>query len=367
VIDADQAGNADYNAAPEASQSVTIAKALQTIAITSTTTPVVGGSYTVTATASSGLPVSLSLDPSSKAGACSLNGAIVSFTGGGACVIDANQTGNAAYDAATQAQQSLTVTLQGQTIKFTSTAPTNPTVGATPYTVTASATSNLPITFSIDSSSTVGACSVSGALVTFTGVGACVIDANQAGDGTYNPAPQVQQPITIIKQNQTVAFTSAPPTATVGGTYAVTANASSGLPVAFTLDSGSSGCSLSGSTVSFTAAGTCVIDANQAGNATSNAATQVQQSLTVTQAKTVVTLTFDDGYKNMIKNVLPVMQQDGLHGTFYIISGAINASSQNVTNANYMTWADLQTLYKDGNEIAGHTVLHEDLPDVSTH
>jgi peptidoglycan/xylan/chitin deacetylase (PgdA/CDA1 family) len=197
VIDANQAGNASYNAAPQASQTVTITKALQTIAITSTTNPVVGGSYTVVATASSGLPVSLSIDSSSKAGACSLNGATVSFTGGGACVIDANEAGNAAYDVATQVQQALTVSLQGQTIKFTSTAPINPPLGATPYTVTASATSNLPVTFSVDSSSTVGACSVSGALVTFTDAGACVIDANQAGNGTYSPAPTMQQPITV--------------------------------------------------------------------------------------------------------------------------------------------------------------------------
>jgi hypothetical protein len=41
-------------------------------------------------------------------------------------------------------------------------------------------------------------------------------------------------------------------------------------------------CSISGTTVSFTAAGTCVIDANQAGNANYNAAPQVQQSFTVT-------------------------------------------------------------------------------------
>ena len=132
------------------------------------------------------------------------------------------------------------------------------------------------------------------------------------------------------------------------------------MPVTLTLDGGSAGCSLSGSTVSFTAAGTCVIDANQAGNAAYNAASQAQQSLTITQAKTVVTLTFDDGYANMIKNVLPVLQKDQLHGTFYIISGAIN------TDSNYMTWNQLQTLYQDGNEIGSHTVLHEALPQVNT-
>jgi hypothetical protein len=88
----------------------------------------------------------------------------------------------------------------------------------------------------------------------------------------------------VGKGDQTITFTStAPAGATVGGpTYTVTATASSGLTVAFTIDpAASSVCSISGSTVSFTAVGTCVIDANQAGNANYNPAPQVQQSFAV--------------------------------------------------------------------------------------
>ena len=90
------------------------------------------------------------------------------------------------------------------------------------------------------------------------------------------------------KTNQTVSFTSTGPTnATVGGpTYTVTATASSGLPVTLSIDSSASSvCSLSGSTsgasVSFIGVGTCKIDANQGGNASYNAASQVQQSFGV--------------------------------------------------------------------------------------
>ena len=36
-------------------------------------------------------------------------------------------------------------------------------------------------------------CSISGTVVSFIGAGTCTIDANQAGDSTYNQAPQVQQ------------------------------------------------------------------------------------------------------------------------------------------------------------------------------
>ena len=54
----------------------------------------------------------------------------------------------------------------------------------------------------------------------------------------------------------------------------------SGNPVTFSIDPSTNGiCSISGATVTFVAVGTCVIDANQAGNANYEAATQVQQSV----------------------------------------------------------------------------------------
>jgi hypothetical protein len=88
-------------------------------------------------------------------------------------------------------------------------------------------------------------------------------------------------------KSQTVAFTStAPSPATVGGpTYSVSASASSGLPVALSVDAGASSvCSLTGSKVSFIEEGTCTIDANQAGDSNYAAAPQVQQSFAVSSA-----------------------------------------------------------------------------------
>ena len=62
------------------------------------------------ATAGSGLPVVFSIDPSSGTGVCSIAGAAVSFTGAGACVIDADQAGNGNYLASKTSQQTVTVT-----------------------------------------------------------------------------------------------------------------------------------------------------------------------------------------------------------------------------------------------------------------
>jgi hypothetical protein len=88
---------------------------------------------------------------------------------------------------------------------------------------------------------------------------------HQSGNATYNAAPQVMQNITVRKASQTITFGTAP-AVTVGGKGTVSATASSGLTLAFASTT-TSICTISGSTVTGVAAGTCTIAANQAGNA----------------------------------------------------------------------------------------------------
>ena len=54
-----------------------------------------------------------------------------------------------------------------------------------------------PVVISVDPASGPGVCTVSGTTVTYTAAGNCVIDANQAGTGSYAAAPQVQRTITV--------------------------------------------------------------------------------------------------------------------------------------------------------------------------
>jgi|tagenome__1003787_1003787.scaffolds.fasta_scaffold20935819_2 hypothetical protein len=283
IINANQAGNATYNPASRVQQSVNVVlKRGQTISFTSANpSPVnVGGTYSPTATATSGLAVAISIDAAS-AGVCSLSGAVVSFDAAGTCTINANQAGNAGYTSAPQVQQSVSVAPSAQTISFTSANPSPVNVGGT-YTPTASATSGLSVVLTIDAASA-GVCSLSGAVVSFDAAGTCTINANQAGNAAYDPAPQVQQSLSVARSAQTISFTSVNPSPlNVGGTYTPTATATSGLAVAISIDAGSAAvCSLSGAVVSFDAAGTCTINADQAGDTAYDAAPQVQQSITV--------------------------------------------------------------------------------------
>jgi hypothetical protein len=170
----------------------------------------------------------------------------------------------------------------GQTIAFTSTNPSPVEVGAAGYTPRAAATSGLPVTLSLDATST--GCSLASGVVSFTAAGTCRINANQAGDVMWAPAPQVQQAITVTQKSQTITFTSANPSPVHADdpAYTLQATATSGLSVTFSLDAASTGCTLVAGVVNFTAMGQCVINANQSGNATWAAASQVSQSIVVT-------------------------------------------------------------------------------------
>jgi hypothetical protein len=289
TINANQAGNGEWEAAPQKQQSFGVVKKTQEINFTSTApgSATVGGStYTVAATATSGLAVSFG---SGTPTVCTVSGATVSLVGAGQCTIDATQAGSASYEPAPEKQQSFEVVKKAQEIKFTSTAPSPATIGGPTYAVVATATSGLTVSFT---SATSTVCTVAGTTVSFIGAGKCTINANQEGNTSYNAAPQVQQSFEVVKKTQEIKFTStAPSPAAFGGpTYTVVATATSGLTVSFS--SGSPAvCTVSGSTVSFVGVGTCTVDANQAGNTNFEVAPEKQQSFEVGKGAQKITFT----------------------------------------------------------------------------
>jgi peptidoglycan/xylan/chitin deacetylase (PgdA/CDA1 family) len=75
--------------------------------------------------------------------------------------------------------------------------------------------------------------------------------------------------------------------------------------------------------------------------------------------RAIVSVTFDDGWTNQYQNAYPVLQANGIPATFYIISGELT------DQPDYMTAAQVKTLFTSGNEIASHSVTHPDLTTVS--
>ena len=168
-----------------------------------------------------------------------------------------------------------------QAISFTP--PATGTVGSGATLSATGGASGNPVTFTVDPSSTPGSCSLIGTALSYSAVGNCVIDANQAGNANYTAAPQVQKTILIGRAAQAITPSTAPSSVTVGSpayTPSGTGGAS-GNPVVITLDLLSTGCTLTGGVVGFIAPGTCILDFNQAGNANYTAAPQFQQSILI--------------------------------------------------------------------------------------
>ncbi len=236
--------------------------------------------FMISATASSGLGVSFA---STTPGVCSASGVTVTLATLGTCTIQATQAGNATYATATPVNESFQVTPENQAISFG--ALSNQTLGTAPFTLSATASSGLAVSFA---STTPAVCNVSGATATLVAAGTCTIQATQAGNATYGAATPVNQSFQVMQESQTITFAALSNQTLGTAPFTVSASASSGLAVSFA--STTSGvCTVAGSTVTVVAAGTCTIQATQAGNASYAAATAVNQSFQVTQGSQTIT------------------------------------------------------------------------------
>ncbi|MGA3196453.1 MAG: Ig-like domain-containing protein, partial [Terriglobales bacterium] len=267
---ANQAGNSNYGAAPQVTQTVNVTMASQTITFSTNApaTAVYGSSFTVAATASSGLAVVYT-----SSGACSNSGATYTMTSGtGTCSVIVNQPGNSNYSAAPQITQSTSATKQSQSITFTVSAPsTEPYQGS--FTVAATASSGDAVVFTSS-----GVCTNVNATYTMTAAsGICTAIANQPGDSNYSAATQVTQSTSATKATPTVTFTGAPATAYYQSSFVVMATTNASTKAVITVSGGD--CTISGTTVTMTTGtGTCVMTAKWATDSHYLAATATQKT-----------------------------------------------------------------------------------------
>ncbi|MFY0256171.1 MBG domain-containing protein [Chitinophaga sp. 30R24] len=133
-------------------------------------------------------------DNSVVSGAAVLNtNADASSTPGTYTITVAVGTLSAANYLFTTAGGSLTVNLAAQTITFP--VITDKTYGDATFTLSATSSSSLPVTYTVIS----GPATITGNTVTITGAGSVTIAADQAGNSNYQPATQVTQSFTVGK------------------------------------------------------------------------------------------------------------------------------------------------------------------------
>ena len=167
-------------------RTVDAAKAGQVIDFPAPQSPAVYGSvFSVTLSASSGLPVNLTSD-----GGCSNDGAQVTMTSGStACTLTASQAGDDNYNPATNAISTIDAAKASQVITFDE--PASTVKYQTSFTVAPVSSSNLPVTLAAS-----GSCTTSGYTVTMTKTyGTCMLTASQEGDFNYLPAEDVQHTV----------------------------------------------------------------------------------------------------------------------------------------------------------------------------
>lgn len=266
-------------AASAASNSVTPASP-QTITFANPGAQNFGTSPTLTATSDSGLTPTFT---SSTTGVCTISsGGLLNFVSVGTCTINADQAGDSSYLAATTVSRSFSISA------VVPGAPTaaSATAGDTQASVTFSApifTGGAAITGYTATSNPGGFTGTSasspltvtgltnGVAYTFT-----VTATNSVGTGAASAATSSTTPKAI----QTITFAD-PGAQSFGTAPTLIASASSGLTVTFT-SSTTGVCTITaGGALTFGNPGTCTIDANQAGDGSYLAATQVSHSFTV--------------------------------------------------------------------------------------
>jgi hypothetical protein len=268
---------------------------------------------TLGAAASSGLPVTFSVvsGPATLAG----NNTLV-LAGAGPVTVQASQPGNSSYYPAPSTNVTFTVARANQAITF---APL-PAKAATdaPFALMGTTSSGLPVYFSV----LAGPATLIGNNLTILGGGTVTVLAYQPGNSNYNAAATVQQAFTVSKIPQSIAFGAMSQQRVGDASFPISASASSGLPVSFSVLSGPA--SLTGNTLTLTGAGTVTVRASQSGNNVYAKAGNMDQSLTVLPPS------------NTIGN--PQYTIGGFNFTFY---GTVGSNYVFQASTNLVNWTNL--------------------------
>jgi gliding motility-associated-like protein len=224
IISASQAGDANYNAAPDVPQTLTVNKANQTITFGALSAKTYGDGDTAPgATASSGLTVSYS---SGSIGVATIVSSMIHITGAGTSVITASQAGNTNYNPATDVLQTfivnkanLTFTADNKTKVFQQPNP------ALTYTVSGFVNGENQLVLDVLPS-------IQTTALPDSPVDDYPITVSGGNDNCYNYV-FIPGTLTITRMLQTIAFTDIPVKLLEGDSYTLAATSTSGLTVLF--------------------------------------------------------------------------------------------------------------------------------------
>ncbi|MCX8512925.1 MAG: hypothetical protein ORN83_14340, partial [Chthoniobacteraceae bacterium] len=287
TLQANQAGNENYNPAAPVVQSLQVLKAPQSIDFAPLDSKTyLDAPFTLSATSSSSLPVAFQV----LSGSATISNGTLSIVGAGTVTVRATQLGNSNFLPATPVEQSFSVNRASQTLTFGTLAAR--TFLDAPFSLTATAGSSLPVDFQVLS----GSATISNGTLSIVGAGTVTVRASQSGGSNFLPAAPVEQSFSVSRANQTLAFGTLSAKTFGDAPFSLTASATSGLPVTFTVLDGPG--TLNSGTLTIFGAGSVTVRASQEGNLNYAPASSVNRSFMVFKAPATVVIggTLDVAY-----------------------------------------------------------------------
>jgi len=191
TVRASQVGDLNFNVALDVDRSFNVAKGSATIALSNLNQTYDGSAKSVTAT-------------TNPAG---LSGLSITYNGAGSAPTNVGSYSVLASIAndnysASDASGTLTIGKTSQTITFDQ--PANKTYGDAAFSLNATSSSNLPVSFSIVS----GPATILGSTVSPNGAGTVTVRASQSGNANYDAASDVDRSFAVAKASATITLTN---------------------------------------------------------------------------------------------------------------------------------------------------------------
>ena len=378
-ITASQAGNDDYLAAEDVTRTLVVEKAIQTISFDPDPIPTktLGDDpFEITISVSTDLDLNITGTSNLQIDDKGNDIYEITMLESGEATITASQAGNEFYEAA---ENTSTFTINDpaksdQTITFE--ALDEVTFGEDDFTLTASASSGLTVSYN-SSDETVAV--ITGSSVSIIGAGTTTITASQAGNESYNEAEDVTQTLVVHKAAQSITFNALEDETYGNDPITLTASGGdSGNEISFA-SSNESVATISGTTLTILGAGTTTITASQAGNDNYLDAEDVEQTLVVHKAEQAITFEVLDDRSIGESFDLEASATSGLEITFTIDGpaeldgltvtptalGTVTITASQAGNENYAAADDIAQSFEVIENKQSQTITFDELEDAT--
>jgi hypothetical protein len=246
----------------------------------------------------------------------------VHIVGAGTCTISVSNAGNLMYSAIAKTR-TLVVYASGSVTQTITFGPLpSVTDGYPDFSLTATSTSGLPVSF--QSSNLNVATITADSKIHLVGPGTATITATQAGDNTYSAAQEVTQSIIVrARKTQTMTFGQIP-TKAYGDEDFEPATVSSGLPLVYSVNDTSVIGVSAQNKIHIKKPGSTTITASQPGDTAHYPATSIIRQITVTKASQAISLDSIPVQKLSSKYyVLQISTSSGLEPTIYCFNSKV--------------------------------------------